>query len=107
MDLVWPGAEYLSAYIHALKQGWSPDNLRPEAASEQLAQIERDPERFLRGQVDREAKGPPVTLPDNSTAPRLPGYCLWMWDRGILWIDRPSMAARQTERGLLSATLAR
>ena len=80
MDLVWPGAEYLSAYIHALKQGWSPDNLRPEAASEQLAQIERDPERFLRGQVDREAKGPPVTLPDNSTAPRLPGYCLWMWD---------------------------
>ena len=63
-----------------MKQGWSPDNLRPEAASEQLAQIERDPGRFLRGQVDREAKGPPVTPPYNSTAPRLPGYCLWMWD---------------------------
>ena len=27
MELAWPGPEYLSAYVHAFKQGWSPDNL--------------------------------------------------------------------------------
>ena len=29
MKLVWPAAEYLLGYIHALQQCWSPDNLRP------------------------------------------------------------------------------
>src|SRR6185295_12852005 len=32
MELVWPGTEYLPGYVHALQQGWSPDNLRPEKA---------------------------------------------------------------------------
>src|SRR5207237_2567707 len=36
--------------------------------------------RFLAEQLDREAKGPLVTLPDGSTARRLPGYRKWMWD---------------------------
>ena len=80
MELVWPAAQYLSGYIHALKQGWSPDNLRPQAASEELARIAQDSIRFLSEQVDREAKGPPVILPDGSTVPRLPGYTQWMWD---------------------------
>jgi predicted acetyltransferase len=80
MELVWPGAEYLAAYVHALRQGWSPDNLRPEAALEHLERIEADSNRFLRELVDREARGGPVTLPDNSTVPRLPGYALWMWN---------------------------
>jgi len=80
MELVSPAAQYLSGYIHALKQGWSPDNLRPQAASEELARIAQDPIRFLAEQVDREAKGPPVILPDGSTVPRLPGYSRWMWD---------------------------
>ena len=31
-------------------------------------------------EVDREAKGPPVILPDGRTVPRLPGYSRWMWD---------------------------
>src|SRR5215208_6539889 len=79
-ELVWPRAEYLPGYIHALQQGWSPDNLRPEAAAEQLGRIAEDPVRFLEQQVDREAKGPQVTLPDGSRAARLPGYILWMWD---------------------------
>jgi predicted acetyltransferase len=78
--LVWPAALYLRAYVQALEQGWSPDNLRPEAALEHLERIERDPARFLRDLVDPEGSGPPVTLPDNSTVPRLPGYTLWMWD---------------------------
>lgn len=80
MQLVWPAAQYLSGYVHALKQGWSPDNLRPQASAEELAQIAQNPARFLSEQVDCEAKGPPVILPDGRTVPRLPGYSLWMWD---------------------------
>ena len=80
MELVWPEAQYLSGYVYALQRGWSPDNLRPQAAVEQLALIANAPERFLAGQVDREAKGPPITLPDGTTVRRLPGYALWMWD---------------------------
>jgi len=80
MNLVWPDAEYLSGYVDALQRGWSPDNLRPEAAQEQLARIGQDADRFLREQIDREAKGPPVILPDGSEISRLPGYAKWMWD---------------------------
>lgn len=80
MNLVWPSAEYLPGYIHALEQGWSPDNTRPEARFELLQRISEDPARFLGEQIDREAKAPPVTLPDGSTVPRLPGYSQWMWD---------------------------
>ena len=80
MELVWPAHQYLSGYIHALQQGWSPDNLRPHAGAEELARIGQDSVRFLSEQVDREAKGPPVILPDGRTVPRLPGYSRWMWD---------------------------
>jgi len=45
-ELVFPKAEHLPSYIHALEQGWSPDNLRPEASAEQLAEIHRDPVAF-------------------------------------------------------------
>src|SRR5215204_5979325 len=80
MKLVWPSAEYLPGYVYALEQGWSPDNTRPEARFEVLVRIAADPTRFLSEQIDREAKAPPVTLPDGSTVPRLPGYSQWMWD---------------------------
>jgi predicted acetyltransferase len=80
MDLVWPAAQYLPGYVHALQQGWSPDNLRPQAALDDLARIAEDPDRFLSEQVDRDAKGPSITLPDGSTVPRLPGYSRWIWD---------------------------
>jgi predicted acetyltransferase len=80
MELVWPDAQYLPGYVNALEQGWSPDNLRPQAALEELARIAKDPAAFLSGQVDREAKGPPVILPDGRNVPRLPGYSQWMWD---------------------------
>jgi predicted acetyltransferase len=80
MQLVWPAPEYLSSYTRALGRAWSPDNLRPEAAREELERIARDPARFLAEQVDREAKGPAVDLPDGSTVPRLPGYRRWLWD---------------------------
>ena len=78
--LVWPAEPYLSSYVEALKQGWSPDNLRPEAAGEHLAHIEADPARFLSEQIDLEAKGPPITLPGGRSVTRLPGYSRWMWD---------------------------
>jgi predicted acetyltransferase len=80
MKLVWPANEYLSGYVRALEQGWSPDNRRPEAAPEELARIAEDPARFLDEQIDREAKGPRVILPDGRAVPRLPGYVKWMWD---------------------------
>jgi predicted acetyltransferase len=80
MELVWPAAQYLSGYVHALQQGWSPDNLRPQAAAEELAEIAQDSARFISEQVDREAKGPPISLPGGRTVPRLPGYSRWMWD---------------------------
>lgn len=80
MKLVWPAAEYLPGYVYALEQGWSPDNLRPEAAHEVLERIAEDPSGFLAEQIDREAKGPPVILPDGMNVPRLPGYSQWMWD---------------------------
>src|SRR5262245_52351471 len=59
MELVLPAAQYLESYIQALQRGWSPDNLRPEAATEELARIEADRDRFLSEQIDREAQGPP------------------------------------------------
>src|SRR5437762_1173739 len=80
MELVWPATQYLSSYARALKYGFSPDNLRPEAIGEELELIARDPEGFVAAQVDRDAKGPPITLPDGSLVPRLPGYHKWMWD---------------------------
>jgi predicted acetyltransferase len=78
--LIWPTEEYLSAYADALRQEWSPDNVRPEAAWEELEAIEKNPSEFIARQVDREGKGPPVRLPDGSTIKRLPGYRRWIWD---------------------------
>ena len=80
MELVWPTEAYLPSYVAALERGWSANTLRDEAAREELAWIDRDPAGFLASMVDREAAGPPVTLPDGSQAPRLPGYRRWMWD---------------------------
>jgi predicted acetyltransferase len=80
MELVWPAQEYLSSYVYALEQGWSPDNLRPEASLEEREYIAENPGRFLGEQVDRDGKGPPVTLPGGGIVPRLPGFHKWMWD---------------------------
>lgn len=80
LRLVSPGEEYLPGYVDALRRGWSPDNTRPEAGGEELLQIESDAASFLAAQCDREGKGPPITLPDGSQVPRLPGYHRWMWD---------------------------
>ncbi len=80
MQLVWPAQEYLTSYVEALLQGWSPDNLRPATAQDQLQEIARDAAGFLARQIDRDARGPEVVLPDGSSVRRLPGYHKWMWD---------------------------
>jgi predicted acetyltransferase len=81
VTLVWPSREHLPGYIAALERGWSPDNLRGEAAArEQLAQIAIDADAFLGSLDDREAAGDPIVLPDGTTVPRLPGYQRWLWD---------------------------
>lgn len=97
MDLVWPAVEHLPSYVRALERGWSPDTQRAAAAQDELARIGRGPAGFLAEQVDREATGPPVVLPDGSTVPRLPGYRRWLWDGefcgviGLRW--QPGTAA--------------
>lgn len=64
----------------ALERGWSPDNLRPEAAREELDRIRQDRAGFLASEVDLDASGPPITLPDGRRVQRLPGYHKWIWD---------------------------
>ena len=81
MRIVRPAERYLPSYIAALEQGWSSDTVRGAvAAREELQEIAADRQRFLSLTEDREAKGAPVTLPDGSTVPRLPGYTRWLWD---------------------------
>jgi len=81
MQLVRPGPQHLSGYVAALERGWSPDSARgDDAAREELARIAADPAAFLDTMDDREGKGAPVTLPDNSVAERIPGFTRWLWD---------------------------
>ena len=81
--LVRPATAHLPDYVAALQSGWSPNNIRPEAAQEQLAQIAEDAEAFLAGLDDPQGKGPPVVLVDGSTVPRLPSFRRWIWDDGF------------------------
>ena len=79
MQLVRPDPEHLASYIAALERGWSADNERGvDAAHEELGRIQIDAAAFLASMEDRQAKGPPVTLPDGSTAKRLPGFRRWL-----------------------------
>ena len=81
LRLVPPAHEYLPGYVDALQRGWSPDNIRGAAATEeQLANIAADATMFLDRLVDRDALGPRIGLPDGSTVKRLPGYSYWLWD---------------------------
>ena len=78
---MWPAREYLPGYVDALERGWPPDNLRGAAGiAEDLERIAANPAEFIASQVDRAAAGGPITLPDGTTVPRLPGYKRWLWD---------------------------
>src|SRR5688572_16371834 len=81
MKLVSPSPKHLPSYIAALERGWSPDNIRGAvAAQEELARIASDAKGFLASLTDRQATGDPLTLPDGTKVPRLPGFRRWMWD---------------------------
>jgi predicted acetyltransferase len=84
IKLVVPELDYLPDYKEALLKDWSPDNVRLLAATkEQLKKIEENPQAFVHSLTDLEAKGPPITLPDGSLVPRLPGFRRWLWDNGF------------------------
>ena len=84
LQLLVPSLALIDAYVDALKRDWSPDNIRlGAAAAEELARIDVDPAGFVASRDDREAKAGPITLPDGSQVPRLPGYSRWIWDDGF------------------------
>jgi predicted acetyltransferase len=81
LQLVVPSLAHLGGYADALGRGWSPDNVRgEETRRKELADIATDPAAFVARLDDREAKGPPIILPDGTQVPRLPGFRRWMWD---------------------------
>lgn len=80
-ELVWPTLEVLPSYRRALERGWSPDNVRGiVTARAHLEKIATDPAAFVASLVDRAAASGPISLPDGSQVPRLPGYQRWLWD---------------------------
>jgi len=79
MKLVSPSPEHLASYMAALQRGWSMTG-GAAAAQEELREIEENPSLFLARKEDREARGAPITLPDGSSVPRLPGIHRWLWD---------------------------
>lgn len=78
--LIVPSLAALPSYMDALRRGWSPDNLRAVSAAEELARAGRDPTAFVAALDDPAGRGGPITLPDGSVVPRLPGFRRWIWD---------------------------
>jgi predicted acetyltransferase len=78
--LVRPAAEYLPAYVAALRRGYAPSTSRPEKRLEELDAIAADADAFLASCEDLEARGAPVKLPDGSRVARLPALQRWIWD---------------------------
>ena len=83
MHLVTPSLERLDAYRAALETGWSPNNTRPEAATEELQAISKDPEAFVSSLDDPEARGGEIQLQDGSFVKRLPSFRRWIWKDGF------------------------
>ncbi|QDY70324.1 GNAT family N-acetyltransferase [Qingshengfaniella alkalisoli] len=83
MQLIKPDLAHLDGFRDALSKGWSPNNLRPEASQEILSAISEDAAAYVATLDDMDGKGAPVTLPDGSKVPRLPGFNRWIWDDGF------------------------
>ena len=79
MHLITPSLEYIYSYVDAIKRGWLPDGT-VDGAARTLAQIERDPESFLKHFDDPRGEAEPWRLPDGSLAPRVGWFGKWMWD---------------------------
>lgn len=83
MKLRRPNIDQIPDYVSALRRGWSPDNLRPDAAQDHIKSIESNAASFVSSLDDPDAKAGPVTLPDGSNVPRLPSIRRWIWDDGF------------------------
>ena len=81
--LVKPNATHLEGYKKALATGWSPNNLRPEAAAEELVRATSQPKVMLAEMDDPMALGPAIVLPDGRKVDRLPSVRRFIWDRGF------------------------
>ena len=82
MQLVAPAMEFLESYRESLRGGWSSETASEDAtaAAAELAEIDADPAAFVAALNDPVRGGRPVTLPDGTQVPRLPGVRRWMWD---------------------------
>ena len=82
MQLVAPAMEFLESYRESLRRGWSSETATQDAtaAEAELAEIDADPAAFVAALNDPVRGGRPVTLPDGTEVPRLPGIRRWMWD---------------------------
>ena len=63
MRIVRLNADHLPAYVAALRQGYSSDNVRGAVAAQEIPPHRRRCNTVHRQPEDREAKGPLVTLP--------------------------------------------
>ncbi len=82
VELVRPSEEYLASYLSSLGHGWSSElaMVDADAAAAEHQGIAADPAAFLAELNDPIRGGRPITLPDGSQVPRLPGERRWMWD---------------------------
>lgn len=76
LTLIEPDATALPGYRAALLRGWSSNTTR-DVSAEELARLDADPAAFV-AQM-RHPTGP-ITLPDGTQVPRLPGCIRWLWD---------------------------
>lgn len=84
VQLLVPELSRLPAYQRHLLTGWSPDNVRTElVAQRQLAEIARDPARFVASLTDPEGRNPMIELPDGRQIKPLPSITRWIWADGF------------------------
>ncbi|MBP0575839.1 hypothetical protein J8J27_34480, partial [Mycobacterium tuberculosis] len=77
--LAVPDLVRLPAYRAALDCGYLPSNVDGERiARAHLAAIAADAAAFVASLDDPHARGAPITLPDGSVVPRLPGFTRWI-----------------------------
>lgn len=76
LTLVAPSLDKVEGYVDALRQGWSPNNLR-DVTAEQIAAYEAGPAAFVASLTSRDG---PIVLPDGSRVPKLPFMSRWLWD---------------------------
>lgn len=83
---------------HRARAWVEPQHNGPHCGRVELQRIELDLPSFLASQHDLRGAGP-ITLPDGSVVPRLPGYRKWIWDddfAGLISVRwQPSTAARR------------